>query len=654
MKLRPPSIPLITVDPFFSVWSPTDKLYDSDTVHWTGARNDICGTVTVDGEIFRFMGTGVEPVIPQTDFDYNALSTNYTFKNEKITLNLVFTTPLLPENLDILSRPVSYLKISAKSADGKKHDVKVHICASEELCLDKAGQSPVITEKVEIDDMSCIRMGNSVQNILNRSGDDHRIDWGYFYLAICGENADTTVCADGDIKYIGVSADLCDDVLVLFAYDDIKSINYFGDLIPSYWNRSGKTIEQAMKEALYSYEETYLDCEAFSEGLFIDAVRAGGKKYAEMLELAYRQSVAAHKVAYTNDGEILFISKECFSNGCAATVDVSYPSIPLYLIYNPELVRGMMRPIYKFAASKDWEFDFAPHDAGKYPLVTGQVYGLQTSEGENYHLSKPVEYGKDKDGVLVFERQMPVEECGNMLIMEAAALLADGNCDFVKEHMDVLDGWVQYLIKYGYDPENQLCTDDFAGHLAHNCNLTLKAIMGVASYAIIYKILGKKQLYNKYMAEAKKMADSWCDRASNGDGSFRLAFDQPCTFSMKYNAVWDKIFGTNLFKKEVIASELFSNFKHVNAYGMPLDNRSDYTKSDWLVWTAAMLDDDDDFERFVAPLWNAYNSTEDRVPMTDWYFTTTAKMRGFRNRTVIGGLFIRTLSYLDKLNIENI
>ena len=44
-----------------------------------------------------------------------------------------------------------------------------------------------------------------------------------------------------------------------------------------------------------------------------------------------------------------FVSKECHSNGCAATVDVSYPSIPLFLLYNPELVRGMMRPVFKFA-----------------------------------------------------------------------------------------------------------------------------------------------------------------------------------------------------------------------------------------------------------------------------------------------------------------
>ena len=118
--------------------------------------------------------------------------------------------------------------------------------------------------------------------------------------------------------------------------------------------------------------------------------------------MAYRQVVAAHKLAVDENGEILWVSKECFSNGCAATVDVSYPSIPLFLLYNPELVKGMMRPIFRYAASDAWPFDFAPHDAGQFPLLNGQVYANGTDP---------------KD-------QMPVEECGNMLVMMAAVCLA--------------------------------------------------------------------------------------------------------------------------------------------------------------------------------------------------------------------------------------
>jgi hypothetical protein len=368
------------------------------------------------------------------------------------------------------------------------------------------------------------------------------------------------------------------------------------------------------------------------------------------LQLAFRQTVAAHKLAIDENGEILWVSKECYSNGCAATVDVSYPSIPLFLLYNPELVKGMMRPIYRFAETDGWKYDFAPHDAGRYPLLNGQVYGL-------------------KDGELLFEKQMPVEECGNMLIMEAAVAIATDDASFANQHMDILDQWVKYLIANGRDPENQLCTDDFAGHLAHNCNLTLKAIMGVACYGILLGMNGKKREENKYINMARDMAADWAKRAANGDGSYRLAFDRPGTFSMKYNIVWDKLFGTEIMDPAVIESEVASYRRRENAYGLPLDNRQPYTKSDWLVWTATLAESRDDFEAMVNKMWEAFNSTQTRVPMTDWYWTVTAGqkeynswtycdrypdkiVKGFQNRTVQGGLFIKLLEYVGIMRIK--
>ena len=56
MKLRAPSVPLITVDPYFSVWSAADKLTETDTEHWSGKPNTIIGTATIDGTDYIFMG----------------------------------------------------------------------------------------------------------------------------------------------------------------------------------------------------------------------------------------------------------------------------------------------------------------------------------------------------------------------------------------------------------------------------------------------------------------------------------------------------------------------------------------------------------------------------------------------------------------------
>ena len=112
---------------------------------------------------------------------------------------------------------------------------------------------------------------------------------------------------------------------------------------------------------------------------------------------------------------------------------------------------------------------------------------------------------------------------------------------------------------------------------------------------------------------------------------------------MKYNMVWDKIWGTNVFDEKVFKKEIASNLTKMNEYGMPLDSRCDQTKSDWLVWTATMAKSQSDFKKFIAPLWQFYNDTPDRLAMTDWYDTKSGNMVSFRHRTVQGGLFMKIL-----------
>ena len=623
MKLRAPCVPLITIDPYFSVWSSDCNLNYSNTEHWTGKSNSVIGTAVVDGEKYLFLGYHRDiRKMKQISLDIDALSTSAVFENDKIRINLVMTSPVIADDYTLLTRPVSYMELSWESVDGKEHEVSINVAANEELCLNEADQSPIETEKVFAGKTVGMKMGNTVQKPLNRSGDDVRIDWGYFYLMTDAENAETSVGKIWSDDHVHVGAKLVEGkrMMYYFAYDDIVSIEYFGKHLKSYWNKDGKTILEAIAEAAEEYDEIRLRCKEFSDKLYADAFEAGGEKYAELLSLAYRQVIAAHKLVLDENGEILYISKECFSNGCAATVDVSYPSIPMFLLYNPELVKGMMRPVIRYAKSDAWIFDFAPHDVGQYPLVNGQVYG-----------SNALKY------------QMPVEECGNMLVMDANVAIATGNADFAKEHLDLLEKWCSYLIEYGADPGNQLCTDDFAGHLAHNCNLSLKAVMGLQGMSIIMKMLGKQKKASYYRREAKKMAENWMNTALNDDGTSNLAFDQPNTYSMKYNMVWDRVWKTKLFSQKFMDAEIADNKKHFNEYGMPLDSRADYTKSDWLVWTASMASSKKVFTDYIAPLWKAYNESSSRVPMTDWYDTVSGKWVSFRHRTVQGGLFMRVL-----------
>ena len=625
MKLRAPSVPIITVDPYFSMWSPYDKLTDGPVEHWTGKPNSFNGTVFVDGKEYRFMGVGSAPAMAQMGLDIDALSTEYRFTGGGILLKVKFTALFLPNDLTVFTRPVGMIYVSWEALDGESHTVSVRITASEELCLDRANSDEVSVEMLSHNGITSAKMGSVSQPVLARCGDDVRIDWGYFYLSSDGGEAITFT--DNLMTFVGICRDVPESgALFTAAYDDIESMVYFGDSLRSFWNRNGGSILSEIEATFRDREFLTSRCDIFAKKLWSDALICGGEKYAELLSLAYRQVCAAHKLVLDTEGNLLYVSKECFSNGCAATVDVSYPSIPMFLIYNPELVEGMMRPIFRYARSEGWSFDFAPHDCGCYPHVNGQVYCDNRLEG-----------------------QMPVEECGNMLVMAANVALAEGTAAFAEENLDLLEAWEKYLERYGRDPENQLCTDDFAGHLAHNCNLSIKAIMGIAALGIIYEMLDRKDEAREKMGLAREMAADFCVRASNGDGSLRLAYDREGTFSMKYNAVWDKIWGTGFFDPRVISGELDSYAGHTNVYGLPLDNRADYTKSDWLVWTATLLDDQADFEKAVAPLWLAYHESESRVPLTDWYDTKTAKMVGFRHRTVQGGLFIRMLHAGGKL-----
>ena len=84
-----------------------------------------------------------------------------------------------------------------------------------------------------------------------------------------------------------------------------------------------------------------------------------------------------------------------------------------------------------------------------------------------------------------------------------------------------------------------------------------------------------------------------------------------------------------------------------NQYGLPLDCRKDYTKSDWIMWTAGMADSKEDFLQFVEPLYAYMNETPSRVPTSDWYDTKTSSMIGFKARSVIAGHWMRVL--VDKL-----
>ena len=497
-------------------------------------------------------------------------------------------------------------------------------------------------------------MGATDQRMLRKSGDNLRIEWGYLYLAgdakqshagdhVLPRRFATTSQKTGGVPTVDESIvhhpvnaawptlafafDLgqvttkAESRTLLIGYDDVFSVEFLNQKLRPYWRRNGANILDMLHAAAADQKCIVNRCETFDAKLTKDLTRAGGEKYAALCALAYRQAIAAHKLVASPAGRPLFFSKENFSNGCIATVDVTYPSAPLFLLLQPLLLEGMLAPMMQYASLDRWKFLFAPHDLGQYPLANGQVYG---------------------GGERTEHDQMPVEESGNMLILCAALARASGSVDFSKSHWNLLTKWAEYLAARGLDPQEQLCTDDFAGHLAHNANLSLKALLGLACYAQLAEKIGDTPAAKKYRAIAEKMARQWPKLAGDGDHT-KLAFDQPGTWSQKYNLVWDKLLELNLFPAEIARREIEFYLKKQNEFGLPLDSRRSYTKLDWIVWTATLAQSDADFRALVDPLVHWLNTTPSRVPMTDWYDTIDGKQQNFQARSVVGGLFIKLL-----------
>ena len=574
---RPPAVPLVSVDPFFSVWSAADRLTDAETTHWSGAKQPITVLLEADGRTWRLCGATPAdvPALPQLSTEVRPTQTVCTFADGALRVELRFATAKLPDDLEVFSRPVTYVTARVQGAKAWR-------------------LLPSISPALATNDDAAPMVTN----------------WGYAWL-------------------VGPSAPAAGESHFLLAYDDVKSIQFFEQDLPAWWRRNGLSFTDMLAAALRDRASLLAKLDRFDAELAADLVRLGGEKYATLACLAYRQSFAACKLVADPNGQPLYFSKENASNGCIGTVDVFYPQFPHLLLMSPVLARATLAPILVYASHPRWPWPFAPHDVGRYPLANKQRYaGGETAEDET--------------------RLMPVEECGNMLICLGALATYEGNADFAGQWWPTVTKWAQYLEKFGFDPGNQLCTDDFAGHLAHNGNLSVKSIVALACYARLAEMRGERETAAKYAALAKGMVPKWIAAAKGGRlDAAKLTLDK-CrhprdTWAQKYNLVWDRILGLGLFPPSVAEGELNAYRQLLLPYGLPLDSRLNYTKVDWTVWSATLTGKRDDFEALIAPLYRFADETPDRIPFTDWYWADNGRHRGFIARSVIGGVFIPAL-----------
>lgn len=326
----------------------------------------------------------------QKSVDVQATQTHYTFDCGDVELKLTFTAPYLLDDLELLSRPVNYISYQAKALDGKEHDVAIYFEMDPQAF--RAGQS---TEMYEKDGWVMMKTGRENQKLWVDKLKDAPA-WGYFYLGA----KENVTCAQGDAaemrahfmkegdlkgmrrsnekRYAAIAQKLEMNSEfpqhLIAAFDGLYTMAYFGEDLRPYWNKDGdKTIEGLYEDAEKVYKETMARCYAFDRQLMENACRVGGKEYAELCASAYRQAVSSFQMSKNSSDELLYFTT------LVGSLDIYYAVSPLFLCYNPDLLKAMLNPFFYYSESGKWNKPFPAHDLGGYPFVNGQAKGDRKS-----------------------------------------------------------------------------------------------------------------------------------------------------------------------------------------------------------------------------------------------------------------------------------
>jgi hypothetical protein len=650
MAFRPPAVPLMVHNSYFSVWAFSEWLPEADILNWTRTPNPITCLVNVDGKTFRLMGDPKSPlpVLEQKSLAVHPTETTYLFANPEIEVELSFFSPVLVEDLKLLARPVSFIRWKIRSLDGKTRNVQVYLDIESQIALLDAGEKARF-ERVSAPGFDLLRVGSVEQPVLGYRGDVTPLDWGYCYLGLPDSEREGSgfglvapmreAFAEGRFKgesfnqpgpfmpceqkaAMGVSIN-CGPVgaapverKVMVGYDSSPELQYFTKAMESYWKNETPSFVELLKNCWADYPAVSGRCADFDRRLIADATKVGGENYAQLISLLYRQVIGAHHLTRDEGGNPIYFSRENASNSSVSTVDVSFPSSPFFLFHSTDLLKALLVPILDYASNPEWQHDSSPHSIGTFPHATGQRYGGKGSP-------------------------MPVEESGNMLLMIAGICQVEGNPSFAVRYRGLLDKWAAHLAKNGYDTGEQLCTDDFRGRQLHNTNLSVKGICGLAAYAKVLEMMGDKEKAAQYTQQAKVWAQQWEKEALSPDGThFVQAFGKPETWSFKYNMVWDKLLGLGLFSPETFRKEFAFYQTKMEKYGVPMDHINKQTKFDWHVWVACFADKPEDRALLLNPLYKMVNESPTRLPLTDYFNTDTGTIAQFYARSVMGGVWL--------------
>ncbi|KAL1761028.1 hypothetical protein FB107DRAFT_269372 [Schizophyllum commune] len=651
---NPASVPLAVRSPYVSTWLPQGKgtaLNEAWATFYTGGITAWAGFVTVDDKPYSFMG------VPGADADFEKATQKsveitstqsiYVMTAGAVDLTVTFLSPVEPTDFVKQSIPLSYLSLSAASNDGSAHSVQVYTDISAEWLSPGDGAQPVNWTLGDGDVLShtlslqtqlnyeenhdMIRQG-STDGLTHMSGPDKTVRTLFVNSSALDNSQDTTFRNISDsfpvfafAHDLGDVKDATEPIVMSIGLVREPAVQYvvggnkMQDRSLYFWTEYG-SVGDLIKDFLGDYKDALSRAQKLDDQIKSDA-SAISSDYASITALSVRQALAALEITTVKNGdvydkdEVLVFLKEISSNGNTNTVDVIFPMWPLLMYLNPALGKYILLPALKYQATGQYPNKYSVHDMGT-------------------HFPKAIGHNDGKD------EAMPVEECGNMLIMALSYTQNANDHSLINDYIDAFDQWTQFLIDEALVPASQLSTDDFAGHLENQTNLAIKGIIGIKAMSEIANTIGDKTTGSKYSDIASEYVSKWQDLAKSAEGDHTtLNYGNDSSWGLTYNLYADKLLGFNLFPSFIYDQQTAFYQKHSNTFGVPLDSRHTYTKSDWEIWTAAIMSDNNTRDMLISAVAQYAANGQNDAPFSDWYETTDGKVAGFRARPVVGGHF---------------
>ncbi|KAI1635106.1 glutaminase GtaA [Biscogniauxia mediterranea] len=660
--VRPPAIPLAVKAPYLNTWLDAGSdggnggyLAGEWPTFWQQQVTGWQGFVRVDGTPYAWMGAapGADNV-DQTDFSYTSTRSNFVFSvGGKVEMNVTFLSPVTPSDLRRQSLTFSYLDVIVRSLDGSSHEVQLYADVSAEWCSgDLAAviqwshdtsdgvsyhqfarqQQTEITETNQLPNWGTFYWSTSDQDGLTwQSGIDTDIRGSFINNGSLGNTEDADYRAVNDNwPVFGFAHDLGsvgDDAvsrLFTIGLTQDNAIQLLGEgtnltTYPSLWKSYFDSGLEAVTFFFNDYAEACKLATDLDNKVASDSLAAAGQNYLTITSLSVRQTFGALQFTGTDSDPLVFL-KEISSNSDIQTVDVIFPAMPLLLYLNPELLNYLLKPLFLNQENGHYPNTNAIHDLGTFPLAKGYPDGS--------------------------DEPQPLEECGNMIIMALAYAQRNSDTAYLTQHYTILNQWAGYLVDEALIPADQISTDDFAGSLANQTNLAIKGIIGLRAMAEISQLTGNTDDATTYGNKATDYITQWQGYGINSAADpphTTLSYNEPDSHGLLYNLYGNSLlgFGTDFVPQSVY--DMQSAFYPTVAleYGVPLDTRHNYTKTDWMLWCAAIASDDTRAV-FIDRIAEWIGVTPTNRALTDLYDAVTGNYPDgitFTARPVVGGHF---------------